>query len=57
MYPVYRGVLRQRGHGLGDVLKSAFRTVVPLLKPVVNRGLTAPDSWIVHFIPQTRRMR
>ena len=41
MYPVYRGVARQRGHGLGDMLKSAFRSVAPVLKPMVTRGLHA----------------
>ena len=41
MYPVYQGVARQRGHGLGDMLKSAFRRVVPILKPMVTRGLHA----------------
>ena len=45
MYPVYRGVARQRGHGLGDMFKSVFRTVAPvvspILKPMVTRGLNA----------------
>jgi len=41
MYPVYQGVARQRGHGLGDMLRSAFRTVAPILKPMVSRGFHA----------------
>jgi hypothetical protein len=41
MYPLYQGVSRQRGHGLGDMLKSAFRSVAPVVKPMVNRVLHA----------------
>ena len=49
MYPVYQGVARQRGHGLGDMLKSAFRSVEPLLKPMVTRGLHAlKDAALTH---------
>jgi hypothetical protein len=49
MYPVYQGVARQRGHGLGDMLKSAYRTVVPVLKPMVTRGLHAlKDAALTH---------
>ncbi len=49
MYPVYQGVTRQRGHGLGDMLKSVFRTVVPVLKPMVTRGLHAlKDAAMTH---------
>jgi hypothetical protein len=49
MYPVYQGVARQRGHGLGDMLKSAFRTVAPVLKPMVTRGLHAlKDAALTH---------
>ena len=32
-YPVYRGVSRQYGNGLGSIFKAALRTVVPFLKP------------------------
>ena len=49
MYPVYRGLARQRGHGLGDMLKSVFRTVAPVLKPVVSQGLHAlKDAALTH---------
>ena len=49
MYPVYHGVARQRGHGLGDILKSAFRSVAPVLKPIVTRGLLAlKDAALTH---------
>jgi hypothetical protein len=41
MYPVYQGVARQRGHGLEDMLKSAFRSAAPVLKPMVTWGLHA----------------
>ena len=49
MYPVYRGVARQRGHGLGDMFKSAFRSVVPVLKPMVTKGLNVlKDAALTH---------
>ena len=49
MYPVYQGVARQRGHGLGDMLKSAFRKVAAVLKPMVTRGLHAlKDAAMTH---------
>ncbi len=49
MYPVYQGVARQRGHGLGDMLKSAFRTVASVLKPMVTRELHAlKDAAMTH---------
>ena len=49
MYPVYRGVARQPGNGLGDMLKSVFRTVAPVLKPVVSQGLHAlKDAALTH---------
>ena len=33
-FPVYRGVSRQYGNGLGSIFKAALRTVIPILKPV-----------------------
>ena len=38
-YPVYRGVLRQYGNGLGSIFKAALRTVVPILKPLAKFGI------------------
>ena len=38
-YPVYRGIPRQYGHGLGSIFKTAIRTIVPILKPVAKAGL------------------
>ena len=38
-YPVYRGIPRQYGHGLDSILKTAIRTIVPILKPVAKAGL------------------
>ena len=35
-YPVYRGVSRQYGNGLGSIFKAALRTVVPILKPLAK---------------------
>ena len=37
-YPVYRGVSRQYGNGLGSIFKAALRTVVPILKPLAKVG-------------------
>jgi hypothetical protein len=31
-YPVYVGTLYQRGHGLGSIFGSLFKSAVPLLK-------------------------
>ena len=38
-YPVYRGVSRQYGNGLGSIFKAALRTVVPILKPLAKVGI------------------
>ena len=38
-FPVYRGVARQYGNGLGSIFKAALRTVIPILKPVAKAGL------------------
>ena len=38
-FPVYRGVLRQYGHGLGSIFKAALRTMSPILKPMAKLGL------------------
>ena len=36
-FPVYRGVSRQYGNGLGSIFKAALRTVIPILKPVAKK--------------------
>ena len=38
-YPVYKGLSRQYGYGLGSIFKSAMRTVIPILKPIAKAGL------------------
>ena len=38
-YPVYRGVSRQYGNGLGSIFKAALRTVAPILKPLAKVGI------------------
>ena len=38
-FPVYRGVSRQYGNGLGSIFKAALRTVIPILKPVAKASL------------------
>ena len=38
-FPVYRGVSRQYGNGLGSIFKAAMRTVIPILKPVAKASL------------------
>ena len=38
-FPVYRGVSRQYGHGLGSIFKAALRTVAPISKQVAKIGL------------------
>ncbi|MCG8075028.1 MAG: hypothetical protein JAY75_02150, partial [Candidatus Thiodiazotropha taylori] len=38
-FPVYRGVSRQYGHGLGSIFKVAMRSVVPILKPLAKAGI------------------
>ena len=40
-FPVYRGVSRQYGNGLGSIFKAALRTVIPILKPVAKASLTS----------------
>ena len=38
-YPVYKGLSRQYGYGLGSIFKSAMRTAIPILKPIAKAGL------------------
>ena len=38
-FPLYRGVSRQYGNGLGSIFKAALRTVIPILKPVAKASL------------------
>ena len=38
-FPVYRGVSRQYGNGLGSIFKAALRTVIPILKLVAKASL------------------
>lgn len=38
-FPVYRGLSRQYGHGLGSIFKTVLRTVTPILKPAAKLGL------------------
>ena len=38
-YPVYRGVSRQYGNGLGSIFKAALRTVALILKPLAKVGI------------------
>lgn len=38
-FPVYRGLSRQYGYGLGSIFKTAFRAVMPVLKPLAKAGL------------------
>ena len=41
MYPVYKGIPRQYGHGLGSLFQSAIKSATPLLTPVVNSAVRA----------------
>ena len=38
-FPVYRGVSKQYGYGLGSIFKAALKTVAPILKPFAKLGL------------------
>ena len=38
-FPVYRGISKQYGNGLGSIFKAALRTVIPILKPVAKASL------------------
>ena len=38
-YPVYKGLSRQYGYGLGSNFKSVMRTVILILKPIAKAGL------------------
>ncbi len=39
-YPVYRGIRQQRGHGIGGLFRGLFRTIAPMLKTGLKKGLT-----------------
>ena len=39
MHPVYRGLPRQYGGGLGSMFRSLFRTIMPLVTPVIGRAI------------------
>ena len=43
-FPVYRGISRQYGNGLGSIFKAALRTVIPILKPVAKASLKCVKS-------------
>jgi proline dehydrogenase len=40
-FPVYVGAHRQRGHGLGNILGSLFRRILPVLKSFAPHALRA----------------
>ena len=39
IFPMYRGLSRQYGNGLGSIFKAALRTVIPIIKPVAKASL------------------
>ena len=39
-FPVYRGLRQQRGHGIGGLFRGLFRTIAPMLKTGLKKGLT-----------------
>ncbi|KAL4227751.1 hypothetical protein ACF0H5_013187 [Mactra antiquata] len=41
MIPIYKGIARQYGHGLGSVFKKAMKTIKPLLQPLFKTGVRA----------------
>lgn len=38
MMPVYQGVPRQYGYGLGSIFRTALRTAIPFVKPIAGRA-------------------
>ena len=40
-FPVYVGAYRQRGHGIGNILGSLFRRIMPTLKAFAPHALRA----------------
>jgi hypothetical protein len=40
-FPVYVGRPRQRGHGVGDIFKSIWRFILPVLKTIAPHALRA----------------
>jgi len=40
-FPVYAGRMRQRGHGIGDIFRSIWRFISPVLKTLAPHALRA----------------
>ena len=37
-YPVFRGDLYQAGYGIGGLLSGLFRSIIPIVKPLIRTG-------------------
>ena len=38
-FPVFQGALIQKGYGLGGIIGGWFRSIIPLMKPMLSKGI------------------
>jgi hypothetical protein len=55
-FPVYVGRSRQHGHGLGDIFRSIFRSIMPFFKTIAPHALRAGAN-LVEDVSRGKRWR
>jgi hypothetical protein len=48
-FPVYIGAYHQRGHGIGNILGSFFRRIIPTLKHLLHMQCVRARKYLMTF--------